>query len=53
MVDLNTLLVDPGGAWTVTRVAALNEAGQIVGTARRAGEPEFMSHAVLLTPTFG
>ena len=50
MVDLNGLLDDPTGAWTLTEVAAINAAGQIVGTARRKGDPPFMGHAVLLSP---
>jgi probable HAF family extracellular repeat protein len=45
IVDLNTLL-PPGSGWTLTRAAAINDRGQIVGTGIHDGHVR----AFLLTP---
>jgi probable HAF family extracellular repeat protein len=46
MVDLNTL-VDPLSGWALTNAAAINDAGQIVGTGINSNSD---THAILLTP---
>ena len=45
--DLNDLLID-GGRWEITEALDINDAGQIVGSARIGGGAA--AHAVLLTP---
>jgi probable HAF family extracellular repeat protein len=45
MVDLNTL-IDPTLGWVLTTAAAVNDAGQIVGSGVINGQ----SHAFLMTP---
>jgi probable HAF family extracellular repeat protein len=45
LLNLNNLL-PPDSGWELTRASAINDAGQIVGTGKRAGR----LHAFLLTP---
>lgn len=51
MVDLNGL-IDPAGGWTLTAAQDINEAGQILATACRAGEcaPVRLDLAVAAVP---
>jgi probable HAF family extracellular repeat protein len=50
--DLNGLLDDSGKGWVVNNANGINDAGQIVGTARAPGPVTSVGndHAVLLTP---
>jgi probable HAF family extracellular repeat protein len=47
LADLNNLLDASGAGWTLVEARAINDAGQIVGTATHGG----VNHAFLLTPS--
>jgi uncharacterized membrane protein len=51
MENLNSLLDKSGSGWTVNHAYSINDAGQIVGSARN--DKTGLIHAVLLTPVGG